>query len=655
MMKIYLADLVYDSIKTNCVVPLNVAYIAAYVQARYPDRVDIRLFKYPRTLEDAVRTSPPDILGVSNYSWNEQIAHTFIRMAKRLNPNVVTVMGGPNIRSDVTSVEEYLKNNTALDYYIVGEGEEPFCDLVGKLLGEDSLSEEPKGCAKLSEGSLRYDPQERKGKQKEFDYPSPYLGGYLDEFLKDPELNPLFETNRGCPFGCTYCAWGSAALSKVRVRPLSTVNAEMHYVARKSVKQVYWNFCDANFGILERDLEIAKEIRKIMDENGFPIYVHLAHSKNTSGRNIEIAKVLKDRNGYIAIQSSDPVVLTAAGRGNIKMDHLKAQIEYYRNNGQEVTTDILVGLPSETAASHMQTLLDAFTLGFGMLSIYNIRLLPGTQYESMADRKGYGVKTKFRPIFGASGIYDGQKVLEVEESVRATSTMSEAELEHFKILHWLIYFCWNMGIFKPILRFAQGRGVNPGRVLAQLRDTKHPYLAKLFSRMEQHSMGEWFDSRDEFYKYYSSKEHFESLATFRKLNFLWIAEVFQDRNTINELLSEIIDIIMIENSRNEPAFTAVIEGLASLFGELFCSDLLRHEFRSHQSVAGEVAACLLDKPELAQLPHVEVEIFRESSDVAFCNHYLNSGGRPDFSLNNLSRFFENGGGGYLTNRIRLAG
>ena len=39
--------------------------------------------------------------------------------------------------------------------------------------------------------------------------PSPYLSGHLDEFLR-AGMVPLFETNRGCPFRCTFCAWGLA-------------------------------------------------------------------------------------------------------------------------------------------------------------------------------------------------------------------------------------------------------------------------------------------------------------------------------------------------------------------------------------------------------------------------------------------------------------
>jgi len=55
MYKIYLGDLIYDTVKTNFVVPLNIAYIAAYAKEKFGPEVDIQLFKYPTTLEKALK------------------------------------------------------------------------------------------------------------------------------------------------------------------------------------------------------------------------------------------------------------------------------------------------------------------------------------------------------------------------------------------------------------------------------------------------------------------------------------------------------------------------------------------------------------------------------------------------------------------------
>jgi radical SAM superfamily enzyme YgiQ (UPF0313 family) len=651
MLKIYLADLAYDTVRTNYVVPLNIAYIAALVKERYVSDVDVKIFKYPHELEENINEFPPDILGLSNYSWNERLNHVFLKLARRVKPDIITVMGGPNIRTDHEGIEEYLSATKELDYYILFEGEEPFANLVGQILGGGDLAKPPIGCAGLVEGRLHFEPVDRNSRSKQIDLPSPYLAGYLDRFLADSAMIPLFESNRGCPFGCTYCTWGIAALSKVRTRPLEVVCDELDYVARKSAKQVSWIFCDANFGILERDLHIANKIRGIMDKYEYPINVTLWQSKNTSQRNIEISKTVKGSEGYIAIQSADPNVLQACGRGNISLSHITSQIDYFKNSGMEVLTDILIGLPNETSESHKKTLLASFDMGFGKISPINIRMLPGSQYESKEDRLKFGIKTKFRPIFGAYGIIDGQRVFEVEESVRATKDMSESELDGFKIVHWLIHFCWNAGFCKSILRFAQDQGINPGLVLFRLCATENPVLSVEFDKMKKQSMTEWMDTKKEAIAYYEQQENFDGMVNnFVKLNQSWIAEVFQDPLIISTLFRELVNIV--KSLIDDQTAQDTLDVLADLEHKLICTDLLQNEFSDTYKVSGKMLTYLMNDPSLVLTEFFEVEIYRTKEDVDFCNYYLNSGGVKDLSIQNVTRFIEMGGNG-LKNRIRL--
>ena len=74
-----------------------------------------------------------------------------------------------------------------------------------------------------------------------------------------------WETNRGCPFSCAYCDWGSATNSKVARMELDRVFDELDYVYNLGLSHVQWLFADANFGILKRDAEIAAKLRKVND------------------------------------------------------------------------------------------------------------------------------------------------------------------------------------------------------------------------------------------------------------------------------------------------------------------------------------------------------------------------------------------------------
>ena len=69
-------------------------------------------------------------------------------------------------------------------------------------------------------------------------YPSPYLSGEYDYLFKDNEdhkYQVIVETNRGCPFLCTYCYWGKGGTTtKYRFHSLERVFKEIEWIAEKN-------------------------------------------------------------------------------------------------------------------------------------------------------------------------------------------------------------------------------------------------------------------------------------------------------------------------------------------------------------------------------------------------------------------------------------
>jgi|TARA_B100001964_G_C14234056_1_gene601543 putative methyltransferase len=653
MLNIYLGDLVYDTIKTNYAIPLNIAYLAASLEQEYADQVEIHLFKYPKVLEKKIQQNPPDILGLSHYSWNSRLNSVFIDMAKRLNADVITIMGGPNVRTEPHDIKTFLSENPNLDYYVVHEGEEPFVELVGELLKGNSRPT-PANCAAIIDNELSFQTKPIKGQSKEINAPSPYLSGWLDPFLTDPNMIPLIESNRGCPFGCIYCCWGLAALSRIRQRPLEMVFREIDYIAKNSAGQMYWCVCDANFGILPRDIEIAKKLREISNKYGFPSHVDLWHSKNTTDRNIEIADIVnKISVGYIAIQSADPLVLSNSGRGNIPISKLNDQLSYYHQRNLDVLTDILIGLPGETVESHLNTLMTAFDMGFTRFQINDIRMLPGSKYDSEEFRQEYEVTTKFRPIFGAYGKYDGRLTFELEESVRTTKDMNEDEISNFKVLHWLIYFTWNTGLFKPILRYAQKNGLNPVIVLNKLAHTEKREIKSVFDTLRKEALEEWFDSQEEMVSFYEQSANFDSMVNnFMKLNISYIAKVFPEKDLLEGFENELKNIIQDELQAKglQPVIPIEIEKLSE---QLICRDLLQQEFSKQTVINGKILSSALNIPEIAEQDKVLIEIYRPQKFVAWCQSYLKDGDKEDLSQQNLAALLEGAGVEVLMNKIRF--
>ena len=654
MISIYLADLIYDSTETNHVVPLNVACLAAYAKKKLNDDVNIKLFKYPLELEKEINLNPPDMLGLSNYSWNERLNHYFCEIVKGKDKQIITILGGPNIRLDEISIEKYLKNNEYIDYYIVGEGEIPFVELIKKLQSDLNDISLPPGCAKLYNNKLIYTPTNTRKQPKEYDYESPYLTGILDPFIKDKKCIPLFESNRGCPFSCTYCAWGVSQLSRVRKKSLDIIFEEMDYVRKHSAGQQSWIFADANFGMFDRDIDIAKHINKIRKKYGFPAHVTLWDSKNTTSRNIKISEALEDKSGYIAIQSTDLSVLKNSGRGNIKFDGLKKRLLDYKNKSKETQTDILIGLAGETFKSHMKTLHDSFDLGFDIIQPYNIRLLAGTDYESDEQRKLYKIGTKFRLIFGSYGVYDNKLVFEIEESVRSTKDMGEDELESFKILHWLIYFCWNIGIFKPLLKYANIElNINPMNILLQILETKNNKLKDLFYSMENESISEWFDTKEDLIDYYKDDENRNRLKEFRKLNVWWIAKLYSDNTLLNDLYDEIV--FFVENNFAKKDFNDIVwNELKNINLQLLCfGDLSKSGKSDPISIHGKTIYYLNGDKEYVDKSNIKINIYRDEESAQWWDYYLDGESYSNVPINKFLSALEKGGSSKLLNSIAV--
>ena len=103
------------------------------------------------------------------------------------------------------------------------------------------------------------------------DLASPYLDGTFEQLLP-PDLVrascAVLETNRGCPFRCTFCDWGQALHSPVRELPFERIAEELAWIAARRIARIY--LVDANFGIRPRDLDVAREIARLRRERGYP-------------------------------------------------------------------------------------------------------------------------------------------------------------------------------------------------------------------------------------------------------------------------------------------------------------------------------------------------------------------------------------------------
>jgi hypothetical protein len=328
-----------------------------YQGGRLEESYDFR----PRLLWDRARVeavaSTPGIYLFSNYIWSSPTNLAHSALVKQLNPNHVTIHGGPDTPKYEVDNERYFAAHPHVDITVHGEGEATFPHLLDALRGHvgdgppdlSVLADVPGLSFRDGERVVRTAPRDRIADLNEI--PSAILLGIYDGFIPAGGGPGGFnlETNRGCPYGCTFCDWGSATLSRIRKFDLDRVFAELEWCAKNGFKVAV---CDANFGILERDVEIAEKIAELKRTYGYPQYVGTNYAKNTVKHLSRIIEIFTEvgivAEGKMSMQTFDTDTLLTIRRKNIKVEKYDDLATEFRRNELPLSVDIMMGLPGAT-------------------------------------------------------------------------------------------------------------------------------------------------------------------------------------------------------------------------------------------------------------------------------------------------------------------
>lgn len=301
--------------------------------------------------------STPRVFLLSNYVWNHRVNLDFAREAKRLCPNSLVIVGGPHVPRQPAACERYLREHPAVDIAARHEGEITLAEILETLARTGFDPGGPRrgqfshvrGIGFLDRDGSLVRTEDRPRARDLAPFPSPYLTGEFDHWLDGGHYMPV-ETNRGCPYGCTFCDWGAATLSKIHKMSLERVLGEIEYAGKHRVHVL--GYCDANFGILPRDLDIARHIVATHERYGYPKDVGYTNAKTANPRLTEIVKLLWDAGliaaGQISMQTTDQGVLDIVERTNIRTSEYEKMIHFLHRNDIPAVSDMMIGLPGQS-------------------------------------------------------------------------------------------------------------------------------------------------------------------------------------------------------------------------------------------------------------------------------------------------------------------
>ena len=526
MIKIYLADLTYDTISiTSDVFPLNIALIASYSKKLFQNKIEIKLFKYIKELEDAIENDPPDILGLSNYVWNHFLGYDIFKIALKKNPNILTIWGGPNFPLDLPSQKKFFKKYDEIDAYIPLEAEIGFTNIIQRIIELDTkdnlkqrLSEKPIDgvITRTKNNEIQFSIPVIRTKNLD-DIPSPYLNGLMDKFF-DGNLTPMFQTNRGCPFSCTYCNDGSSLVQRVNMFSIDRVSEEIEYAAKKigdSSKNIL--ISDLNFGMYPRDLEICSRIKDIQKKyEGFPEQIQTTTGKNNKK---QIIQAIEQLDGALrlsmSVQSLDPNVLENVKRGNISTDDFMGLAPSIKKLNLGTDSEVILGLPGETFQSHIETLRKLMRANIDNILVFNCMMLMGSEMYTLEYRKKFDLKTKYRVLVrDFAKLSNGKNVVEIDEIVVSSNALSFDEWGQLRALDFILYLTKIGILFDPLLKYLRQINLDtfdlPYEIL--LNKKENPVTKKIIDKFIEESKNEFFDSPEDIMNKYSDDIEFQKLV-----------------------------------------------------------------------------------------------------------------------------------------------
>ncbi|MEE2753539.1 MAG: radical SAM protein [Candidatus Latescibacterota bacterium] len=527
-LQVYLCDLTHDDVALVIdTIPINIGNISAYAKKVHGRDINITMFKYPNSAIQAIKASPPDVIGLSNYAWNSNLSEYVAGIAKENNPHVVTVQGGVNFPHEPDNQHDFLIERPNTDIFVVLESEVAFAKLVGRVLaardgGIGVFDAAIPGCVFLEPSTrLLADPVLIRGELpdriKELDdIPSTYLDGSLDHFF-DGRLTPFLETNRGCPFRCTFCHDGAAYFNKVTMFSIERIVDEIEYIAPRVSALGISNLhiADTNFGMYERDREISETLYKAFEKYAWPTSIMATTGKNNKERVIDITKIMGTKiQVTMSVQSMDDKVLSHIERSNIKLDHYAAINNHLQEEGRSTQSELILGLPGETKESFTKGVKDVLDSGVSRISIHSLMLLHGTKFKDKTYRDEWGIKGKYRLVPLNFGNYDGKRMFDIEETGIENKDLPFEDYLWCRGLSMVVQAIHSDRPYDNLFRYAKTMGVKTSELVIRAYediDQAPKEVLEIMAGFLNETEKELWDSEQEIIEHYRKDENYKRL------------------------------------------------------------------------------------------------------------------------------------------------
>lgn len=355
---------------------LAIRSLKEYAKQHYRIPIQISEYTINQRVEwilSEIYKQSPDIIGFSCYIWNYEMIKHLVCELKKVLPNTVIFLGGPEVSYSAKQV----LLDTPADAVIMGEGEQVCAQLIDAIIHHHPL-EQIHGITYRTKQQIIENPPANLLPMADI----PFVYQDMTDFK---HRIVYYESSRGCPFHCQYCL--SCNDNQVRFRPLEQVFEHLNFFLTHHVRQV--KFVDRTFNCKK---SYAMAIWRYLQ----------AHDNGYTNFHFEIAAELLDeemlsffpsvRKGLfqfeIGVQSTNPLTLKHIQR-NTQIEKLRTIIRRLQNGNIHLHLDLIIGLPYEDYQRFSQSFNDVYALAPDQLQVGFLKLLKGSGlYEKQTQ---YGI------------------------------------------------------------------------------------------------------------------------------------------------------------------------------------------------------------------------------------------------------------------------
>ncbi|MGA4844514.1 B12-binding domain-containing radical SAM protein [Streptomyces sp. G45] len=440
------------------ILPLASGYIQAYAQGDEAvaashsfEIVSLPVSADRHQIVEELAAKDAYLYTFSCYIWNMKLVRWVLKELRALRPDAHYLLGGPQVMNHASTYLSDRPHNVSI---CNGEGEKTALEYLRQLAtGAPDLHQVP-GLSFWDGGEL-VTTEAAPRIQNLMDIPSPFLNGVFEghEFSF-----AIMETNRGCPFRCTFCYWGAATNSKVNKYEEQRIRDELKWISENGYSALM--IADANWGLSPRDVSLSEYIVECSEENGYPLIVHMAAAKNRPERMAEITEIFV-RGGLmvsqpISLQTMNESALEMVDRKNIREETYIGLQRLLREKRISSYVEMIWPLPGETLESFKDGLTRLCRSYADTIIVYPQLFLHNTPMYAQRDTLG---------IITAEAASDVSEA----EVVLGTKWVSEEDCYEGYWVNHALYTLYNMRALFVLSGYLDAHGiVSYGDLFAQV-------------------------------------------------------------------------------------------------------------------------------------------------------------------------------------------